>query len=141
MNGAMPPRYAAGIKNCGEKEKLNRTNIRKGHRMNYCVYCGSEMYDDAVVCIRCGRRAEPERPFTAQSNDSDAMSTVIKVFLILGCISQGWMLIPLAWCIPMTVSIFRSLRDNRPISTGMKICTLLFVSVVSGICLLCADDK
>ena len=69
------------------------------------------------------------------------MHTVIKVFLIIGCVTQGWLLIPLAWCLPITISIFNSLRDRRPIGTGMKICTLLLVNVVAGICLLCMNDE
>ena len=109
--------------------------------MKYCVHCGAEMFDDAVVCVKCGRRAESVSPTVVQSGDDETMSTVIMIFLILGCIAHGWMLIPLAWCIPITVSIFKSLHGKRPISTAMKICTLIFVSVVSGICLLCADDK
>lgn len=107
--------------------------------MKYCVHCGAEMLDDAAVCVKCGRMAEQEKPAVAQRGDS-TMSTIIKVFLILGCISQGWLLVPLAWCIPITVSIFTSLRDSRPISTGMKVCVLLFVNLVSGICLLCSKE-
>ena len=70
----------------------------------------------------------------------DTLDTVIKVFLIIACVAQGWMIIPLAWCIPMTISIFKKLKNGEPISTGLKVCTLIFVSLVSGICLLCKND-
>ncbi len=66
--------------------------------------------------------------------------TATKVFLILACIARGFAIIPLAWCIPMTVSIFHSFRDGRKVSMGMKICTLLFVSIIAGILLLCIPD-
>ena len=109
--------------------------------MKYCVHCGAEIHDEAVICVKCGCKVEDDRMVVAQKQEDDTMSTVIKIFLILGCISQGWLLIPLAWCIPITVSIFHAMRDKRHISTGMKICTLLFVNLVAGICLLCADDN
>ena len=108
----------------------------------FCTHCGAEINDDAFVCVKCGCRGDQKLP-AAQANAQrdDTMVTVIKVFLILGCIAEGWLLIPLAWCIPMTVKIFNCLKTGTPISTGMKVCTLLFVSLVAGICLLCMDDN
>ena len=103
--------------------------------MRYCSHCGAQIADEAVICVHCGCKTEQTR---VQTQD-DTMKTVIKVFLIIGCIAIGWMLIPLAWCIPMTVSIFKKLDAGEPISTGMKVCTLLFVSLISGICMLCSD--
>ena len=76
-----------------------------------------------------------------QDGESDTLDTVIKVFLIIGCITQGWMLLPLAWCLPITISIFNRMRDKKPIGTGLKVCSLLFVSLVAGICLLCRNEK
>lgn len=108
--------------------------------MKYCMHCGAEIHDEAVVCVKCGCKVENEVPAVAQKGEEDTINVVIKVFLILGCISQGWLIIPLAWCIPITVSIFHSLRDKRPISMGMKICALIFVNLVAGICLLCVND-
>lgn len=66
--------------------------------MKYCQYCGNELYDEAVVCVKCGRS------------------------------------------IPITISVFHRLRDNRPVGTGLKVCALLFVSLIGGICLLCMND-
>lgn len=110
--------------------------------MKYCMHCGAQLYDEAVVCVKCGRSVEVAKPVAHTfSDESDTLITVIKVFLIIGCISQGWILVPLAWCLPITISIFNSFRDHRPISTGLKVCTLLFVNMIAGICLLCLDDK
>ena len=110
---------------------------RKGGNMKYCPHCGAELVDDAVVCVKCGRSVAPPAPVR---QEDDTMSTVAKVFLILGCISQGWLLLPLAWCLPITISIFNRLRDKRPVGTGLKVCALLFVSLIGGICLLCMHD-
>lgn len=108
-------------------------------RLKYCTHCGAAMYDEAVVCVQCGCQTEQYRP-VPQAAPDDSMSTLIKVFLIIGCVVEGWLIIPLAWCIPITVAVFHRLRDRQPISTGLKVCTLLFVSMVSGICLLCMNE-
>lgn len=69
-------------------------------------------------------------PSETQANNDDTINTIIKVFLIVGCVLQGWLILPLAWCIPITVSIFNSLRNKTPINTEMKVCALLFVNFV-----------
>ena len=127
--------------------------------MKYCIYCGAQAQDDAAFCVRCGRGfatdAQPAQPVQpvqpvqpapqpapqpVQTQD-DTLSIIVKIFLILGCISQGWLLFPLLWCIPLTVAVFNSFRDKRPIGTGMKVCVLLFVNMIAGICLLCMNDN
>ena len=102
--------------------------------MKYCTHCGAEMLDDAVVCVKCGCSDKPP------AKKDDTMKLVVKIFMILGCISFGWALIPLAWCIPMTVTTFKKLDAGESFSTGFKICTLIFVSLVAGIIMLCSDD-
>ena len=119
--------------------------------MKYCSNCGSPIPETAKFCDNCGTplaaqatsEAMPvyEPPYyDAAPRRDESMCTVVKVFLILGCISIGWAIIPLAWCIPMTVSIFRKLNSGEPIGTGLKVCTLLFVNLVAGILLLCMED-
>ena len=112
--------------------------------MKYCVHCGAEIHEEAVICVKCGRSVECSKPTVVapvSSRGDDTMIIVVKVFLILGCISQGWLIIPLAWCLPITISIFKALREKRSISTGMKICALIFVNMIAGICLLCMNDE
>jgi hypothetical protein len=109
--------------------------------MKYCVHCGAEIHEEAVVCVKCGRSVAPlTTPLAPVQKKDDTMETVVKIFLIMGCISQGWLLLPLAWCLPITISVFNSFRDKKPIGTGMKVCTLLFVNLIAGICLLCMND-
>ena len=108
--------------------------------MKFCVHCGGEIHEEAVVCVKCGRSVESPKPVVANTNNDDTMSTVVKVFLIIGCIAQGWMILPLAWCLPITISVFNSFRDKKPIGTGLKVCTLLFVNLIAGVCLLCMND-
>lgn len=105
----------------------------------FCPYCGAEVSDNAVVCVTCGGMVGGQS-LAVQKSKNSTMITVIKVFLILGCIAEGWAIIPLLWCIPMTVSVFKSLNTGRPVSVGLKVCVLIFLSLVGGICLLCSDD-
>ena len=107
----------------------------------YCSKCGKEIHEQAVICIHCGCQVDSNFHVVKKEIGYDkTMAVVIKVFLILGCLAQCWMIIPLAWCLPITISIFKNLDENKPISTCLKICSLIFVSLISGICLLCLDD-
>ena len=62
------------------------------------------------------------------------------ILCLLSTIAMGWLLIPLCWCIPMTVSVYKAYKGEKDLSTGFKVCTLLFVNLVGGILLLCDND-
>lgn len=102
--------------------------------MKYCSNCGAELNDDINECPNCGQIVKKK----AESNEG--LIIVIKIFLILGCISVGWAIIPLAWAIPITVSIFGKLERGEPVGTGLKVASLILVNLVAGICLLCLED-
>lgn len=106
----------------------------------YCSKCGAQINDDAYVCVNCGCKVERATYAVQVKQTDDTMKTLVKVFMILGCVGMGWLLIPLAWCIPMTVKAFRCMKEGIPMTTGFKVCTLLFVNLVAGIIMLCADD-
>lgn len=85
----------------------------------------------------------PQQPYYAQPVQnaySDGLATAAKVFLIIGCVFQGWLLLPLAWMLPITITIFGKMKRNEPIGTGLKVCALLFVNLLGGIFLLCHQD-
>lgn len=106
--------------------------------MKYCSRCGTQLVDQAVICIGCGCSVGPA-PSTQAKKDS-GLTTAAKVLMVLGTIVMGIYILPLAWCIPMTVSYFNKVKNNQPISTGFKVCSLLFVSTVAGILMLCDKD-
>lgn len=107
--------------------------------MKYCQNCGAEVNDNAVVCTSCGCAVSSETK-SNEKNGSDGLAVASKVFLILGCIAQGWLLIPLAWCLPITISICGKMNRGETVGTGLKVCSLIFVSLVAGILLLCRKD-
>lgn len=128
---------------CGRDTTSNMRNNSTDKCQKYCGHCGAEVYSDAVVCLKCGCSVQHTSKSVASSNSEtdDILTIIIKVFLIIGCVSQGWLIIPLAWCIPITMSVFKNLRDKQPISMGMKICTTVFVNLIAGVCLLCMNDE
>ncbi len=107
--------------------------------MKYCTHCGAEILDEAVICIHCGCSVKTEVPTVPQKRD-ETLETIVKILLVFGCVSIGWMIFPLAWCIPLTVLVFRRFKNKEEIGTGIKVCVLLFVNLLAGICLLCMED-
>ena len=124
--------------------------------MKYCTNCGTQLEGNESFCPNCGTpvNAQPAPQPTPQPQTDYAqpaqpvqterkftgLQTAAFVFMILSTVALGWMLIPLAWCIPMTVSYYNCIKQGRPVSMGLKICTLLFVNLLSGIFML-ADDS
>lgn len=107
--------------------------------MKYCSHCGNEVVDDAEICPKCGCRVDLN--VASSGSDTETLTTVAKVFMILGCVSMAFLyLIPLAWCIPMTIHYFKAIKNGEKLSTAFKVCSLLFVNLVAGIIMLC-DKK
>lgn len=100
-----------------------------------CVNCGKILDDDnATYCPNCGNS------FGGFHKQSGLLTTAY-VFMIISCVIFGWMILPLAWLIPMTVRIKNRMKgDREPISLAFKICTLIFCNIISGILLLCDSN-
>ena len=49
-------------------------------------------------------------------------------------------LVPLCWSIPMTVVTYRGFQKKTKLSIAFKVCTLIFVNMISGILLLCDQE-
>lgn len=64
-----------------------------------------------------------------------------QMLVITAIIQAVFSIIPLAWMIPMTVSLSRKLKNGVPVTTAFKVCTLIFVNLLSGILLLCMKDN
>ena len=144
------------------KEKTKENTV-----MKFCMHCGAEINEDAIVCVKCGRAVESK---PKNSNNNNGLLTAAKVFMIIGCVAYptigliyGLLLltvtiatapmiigaivfiicfcIPLSWTIPLTVTVNKKIRNREPIGVGIKICTLLFVNMVAGILLLCHNEE
>lgn len=78
--------------------------------MKYCSHCGKAMEDNATVCPGCGEGNEPQVYSAPREPKESGLATAAKIFMILGTIvgAISGVLIPLAWCIPMTISYCKS---------------------------------
>lgn len=61
--------------------------------------------------------------------------------LIAAILVMVFCCIPLAWTLPLTITVSRRKKNHEPIGMGIKICTLIFVSRIAGILLLCHNDE
>lgn len=103
--------------------------------MSYCYHCGKEIEEGASVCPNCGFAVKEAKKTT------DKSYVAIKIFMLIGCVFGAFCyLIPLCWCIPMTVVFFKRVKSGTPCGLAFKICTLLFVNLIAGILLLVDED-
>ena len=77
--------------------------------MKYCTKCGNELLDEAVVCPKCGCPVD----VTSTQKHNKSLQTITKAFMIIGCIVMSGFILPLAWCIPMTISYFNKTNNKR----------------------------
>ena len=107
--------------------------------MKFCSKCGNEIMDEAVICPKCGcavENAQKEQPIP-----QSGLKTAAKVFMILGTIFWAlFWLIPLCWCLPMTIIYFGKVNRGEKVSVAFKVCSLLFVSLIGGILMLCDKE-
>ncbi len=110
--------------------------------MKYCTNCGTQLADEAHVCSQCGTALgqAPAQQGCAPAQVS-GLATAAKILMIISTVVMGFYLFPLAWCLPMTISYSKKLKQGQPVSTGFKICTLLFVNTISGILMLCDKNN
>lgn len=111
--------------------------------MKFCTHCGTQLFDEAIVCPNCGCAVDPNFAQTASAKtESSTLKTIAKIFMLLGCILSVFsFFIPLCWTIPMTVHYWKAVENKQPVSTGFKVCSLLFVSLIAGVLMLCDNDN
>ena len=113
--------------------------------MKYCVKCGAEMVDDAVMCVKCGTLVSGFTLNKNMSQDNCQTQTMngakiaVFIFMLIGTVANALYTLglSLAWCIPMTVVYYKNAKNNKEVGIGLKICTLIFVNTIAGIIMLC----
>ena len=114
----------------------------------YCRFCGKEISNDAAYCPYCGEKQDvieadiksEHTTVVEKKKRNDTLATLGLVFCIISTVIGGFLIIPLCWMLPMTISINNSIKEDREISLAMKICTMLFVNLLAGLFLLLADE-
>ena len=64
---------------------------------------------------------------------------VALIFCILSLVGSCWLIIPLAWMIPMSVISWGIYKGTKANTVAFGVCTLIFCSLVAGILLLCSN--
>lgn len=138
--------------------------------MKYCKNCGAELMDEAVICPNCGTSVEEPAPKNNKLlvaalvfmcltlvwaliqfvTGLIGIQATIAGYVEAGITQQAAQslayaalvlnIIPLAWGIPMTISVGRKIKNDAPITTAFKVCTLIFVNLIAGILLLCRKE-
>lgn len=90
--------------------------------------CDETVYEAQII--------ENGRPAYGMDSQDSTLRLIAFVFCVISTVTAGWMLIPLAWMVPMTVCAWGIYKGRRPNTTAFGVCTLIFVSLVGGILLL-----
>ena len=71
-------------------------------------------------------------PMTSQDR---VLRLIAFILNIISCVGWAWLIIPLAWMIPMSVHCWGVYQGTKPNTVAFGVCTLIFVTVVGGILL------
>lgn len=78
----------------------------------------------------------------AAGDETDRTLRLIAFILcIISTVGVGWLIIPLAWMIPMTVHSWGIYKGTKPNTTAFGVCTLIFVNIIAGILLLVSKKE
>ncbi len=81
-------------------------------------------------------------PVVYPLTDTDRTLRLIAFILnLITTIACCWLLVPLAWMIPMTVHTYSLYKGTRANTVGFGVCNLLFLNLVAGILLLCSNKE
>ena len=131
-----PPVYNSGTYN--EPPQYNNAQYAAQNRNPYSYRAEDH---GGVGASNAYQYNQPYQQSNSAAQTSDLIKLLIKAFMIVGCVTFGWLIIPLFWCIPMTVKAFRCLDSGEPMSIAFKVCSLLFVNLIAGVCMLCINDE
>lgn len=90
-----------------------------------------QAYIDQMVSM------DPSMAEVFDTIDTAQLAEIVKTVVIVGTIFG---LIPLCWRLPMSKKILKAMKEGTTLTTGFKICTLIFVNAILGIILLCQKD-
>lgn len=84
----------------------------------------------------------PNQPAAVTSDENDKTLRLIAFILnIVTTVGVGWLLVPLAWMIPMTVISYGIYKGTKKNTVTFGVCTLIFVNVISGVLLLVSKKE
>ena len=82
--------------------------------------------------------AAPAQLYPMTDTDRN-LRLVAFIFCILSLVGSCWLIIPLAWMIPISVISWGIYKGTKANTVAFDVCTLIFCSLVAGILLLCSN--
>ena len=74
--------------------------------------------------------------------DTDRTLRLIAFILNVLCtVAIGWLIVPLAWMVPMTVHSWGIYKGTKANTVAFGVCTLIFLSMISGVLLLVSTKE
>lgn len=89
----------------------------------------------AAPAAQAAPSATAAAPYQPVGEDR-TLRLVAFIFAVISTVSVCWLIIPLAWMIPMTVHCWSIYKGTSGNSVAFGVCTLIFLSLVGGILLL-----
>lgn len=82
----------------------------------------------------------PEAIYPMTQKDRDYRMWAFILNIVTTCLC-AWALLPLAWMIPTTVHSWKVYKGTAQNTTAFSVLDLIFTNLISGILLLCTDNK
>lgn len=105
------------------------------------IYNGAPRYDYATRPEQQMYMAPDGTWYYPMTEADHTLRLVAFVFMLISTIGTCWLVLPLAWMIPMTVVSWRIYKGTRANTVAFDVCSLIFVSVIGGICLLFSSHE
>lgn len=102
-----------------------------------CAQASAEQTDPATEEVVYQAQVIDDDQFTyGMSSQDSTLRLIAFIFCLISTVTAGWMLVPLAWMVPMTVITWGIYKGKKRNTVAFGVCTLIFVSLVGGILLL-----
>lgn len=77
------------------------------------------------------------------TSQDQTLRLIAFILNVISCVAFCWLVVPLAWLIPMTVHTWGIYKGNKANTVAFGVCTLLFANLIGGILLLVSkkDDE
>ena len=93
-------------------------------------------YTQTSVYVNYADPAYADAPIYYVNQQDSTLRLIAFILALLSTVTAGWLIIPLAWMIPMTVMTWGIYKGKRPNTVAFGVCSLIFLNVVGGILLL-----
>lgn len=103
-------------------------------RLNdYVKFYGSG--DDLIIGLANDQTSQSfnQSKSTSNTQDGSVLLLIAFIFNVIATVSIGWLIIPLAWMIPMTIHSWRLYKGTRENTMTFSICSILFMGIISGV--------